>query len=118
MFSCSFPCVSGTNGIVLTSHRDPKNLSRATLSVLMLKPGCKRNLFGKLLNKTIRRWLAKSLSSYALATEPRNFAAFAAWNFQIGACLAFHFRPVLMHFGFLAFDSGVSHSHTLLLKLY
>lgn len=59
----------GTNGIVLTSHRDPKNLSRATLSVLMLKPGCKRNLFGKLLNKTIRRWLAKSLVS----CKKRNF---------------------------------------------
>lgn len=59
----------GTNGIVLTSLRDPKNLSRATLSVLMLKPGCKRNLFGKLLNKTIRRWLAKSLVS----CKKRNF---------------------------------------------
>ncbi|GAY52849.1 hypothetical protein CUMW_145150 [Citrus unshiu] len=45
----------------LRGKLDPKNLSRATLSVLMLKPGCKRNLFGKLLNKTIRRWLAKSL---------------------------------------------------------
>lgn len=28
-------------------------------------------------------------------------------NFQTAACLAFHFRPVVMLFGFLAFDSGV-----------
>ncbi|KAK4835259.1 hypothetical protein QYF36_007576 [Acer negundo] len=46
-------------------------------------------------------------SGFELATEPRKFAAFAAWTFQIGTPLAFHIGVVTMLFGFLALILGL-----------
>ncbi|TXG64659.1 hypothetical protein EZV62_011653 [Acer yangbiense] len=46
-------------------------------------------------------------SGFELATEPRKFAAFAAWTCQIGTSLAFHIGVVTMLFGFLALILGL-----------
>lgn len=46
-------------------------------------------------------------SGFELATQPKKFAAFAAWTFQIGTSFAFYIGIVTMLFGFLALILGL-----------
>lgn len=72
-------------------HRDPTSMIGAWLRILVLV--------------LIFLWTMRS--GFELATEPRKFAAFAAWSFQIGTSMAFHIGVVTMLFGFLALILGL-----------